>query len=442
MSVFSRTFRSLSWKNLLPLVLANTLLLVGGPTSWNFYDVRYFIYGWYKAFTEGNLIRVYSYYTKVSYPPVPVLVFVFFHALATSFSSENLLIIRLIDKIPLILSFNAIYFLLRKRFGSKAGNLWLLNPMGYMVIFGYQFDIITAMFLLMGYILLIDRRYFLSGVAFSLATLTKQLVGLIPFLSLLYLYKRKEYVAIKAFIAGLISTIVLIVTPFFIASPQDFVNKVFLFHGTRLPQYLSLWAIPIYIMNYDYASIPEAYFSLWIPVFLTFIAYMSYKILRKENALDEDTLLRYIILLLIGSLLLNKIGNNNYYLWVIPFLAILYGRNREVVKPTELATYIYVAIHAGFLYGFFTIFSSAVAGRPIFIFEDQSWVSAEQLLANSMGIDSPWFMILLQLRSSQGWLTFFEIVDTASPLIHTFFAITYSLSLLYLYWQISEQRSR
>lgn len=436
MRAFSGAFRSLTGKNLLSLMLANTLLLVGGPTSWNFYDVRYFIYGWYKAFTEGNLLRVYSYSTKVSYPPVPVLVFVFFHTLATSLSSGNVIIIRLIDKIPLILSFNAIYLLLKKRFGDKAGYLWLINPMGYMVIFGYQFDIITAMFLVLGYIFLIDGKYFLSGVAFSLATLTKQLVGLVPFVSLLYLYKRKEFAAAKTFLAGLVLTTVVIIAPFFAATPVDFVNKVVLFHGTRLPQYLSLWAIPLYIVNYDYANLPGVYFSLWIPVFLVFVAFITYRLLRKETSLDESTLLKYIILLLIGSLLLNKVGNNNYYLWVVPFLAIFYSRNMETLKPIELATYIYVSIHVGFLYGFFTIFSSAVAGRPVFIFEDQSWVSAEQLLANSMGVDSLWFMIMLRLRSSQGWLTFFEIVDTASPVIHVFFAITYSLSLLYLYKQI------
>ncbi|MEM3925963.1 MAG: glycosyltransferase 87 family protein, partial [Desulfurococcaceae archaeon] len=306
------------WK----LVLANIIAFYFAYSGWNYYDVRYFL-NWYDNYFKTNML--FHIYTgkateKVAYPPLAVFIFVAFHYIATSVSN-NVAVWRIIDKIPLLISFNVVYLILRKKYEDKAGDLWLLNCMAYVIIAGYQFDLIVAMLLTIAYICLLKERFELYGILIVFAALIKQAVAILFLIPIVVMIKRKDLLRLLKYLG--ISTIVTlsISMPFLLVDPLSFINKIALFHATRIPQNFSIWAIPIYIAWYDISVIPGWIAWAWIiPFSIYFIIWIiSY---YREKIYNEDIHLAYIILILIGFLLLSKIGNNNYFMWISPFIPI------------------------------------------------------------------------------------------------------------------------
>ncbi|MEM3926291.1 MAG: glycosyltransferase 87 family protein, partial [Desulfurococcaceae archaeon] len=366
---------------------------------------------------------------KVAYPPLAVFIFVAFHYIATSVSN-NVTVWRIIDKIPLLISFNVVYLILRKKYKDKAGDLWLLNCMAYVIIAGYQFDLIVAMLLTIAYIYLLKERFELYGILIVLAALIKQAVVILFLIPIVVMIKRKDLSRLLKYL-GISATVTLSISmPFLLVDPLSFINKIALFHATRIPQNFSIWAIPIYIAWYDISVIPGWIAWAWIiPFSIYFITWIiSY---YREKIYNEDIHLAYIILILIGFLLLSKIGNNNYFMWISPFIPILFHKLRH--KSTNFVSfYILVTLILGFLHGFFTLWAAAVAGYSVFLFEDLNWVSAEQVIIYSVGENSLYYQLLLQFRSSPSLREIFAIFDSAKPVSMIIFTLIYVIYLIYL----------
>jgi len=412
------------------IIIANIIALISAVSGWNYYDVRYFVNYWYTYFTEGRIFEIYSapLTVKVAYPPLAIYLFVIPHFLATLISS-NLSVIMLIDKIPLIASFNVIYFLLRRRYGNSAGNLWLLNFMVYATIAGYQFDLVAVLFLLLGFIYLTEEKYVASSIMIALSALVKQILAVFYVFVLVLLFRKRMYNTLVKSVASAFSVFLAFSLPFIIKDPWSFILKVILFHGSRYPQYYSLWAIPLYLNWYNIAVLPSWLSWAWMPLFAVSIS-VVFAFFYNNASPNIDHLLRYFVIISLLLLILNKVGNTNYYLWASPFLAIYLSRNLQKISGRIISLYILIPLLIGLLAGLFTVFAAAVVGDDVLLVEDVNWVPADQLVALSMGFSSPTYRLLIYSRSSPAFFTLFSILNSCRSVTDMFVTIIYNAYLI------------
>ncbi len=420
------------YKNgLVGFIIANVFILVFAPTHWLYYDVRYFI-EWVDVIKQHGLFSVYSYAHKVAYPPIPVIVFTLMHTFASSITSSTYLI-RLIDKIPLILAFNIIYYLLRKHYGLSAAHLWLVSYASYLTIFAYQFDLLTVLFLLASFIELIKKNPspLRLGLYNALYLLVKQGLVFLAFIPLIYLLKKYGVKpAMKYVLAGLATGLVFIL-PFIIYDPCSFIEKVLFFHSARYPQELSLWAIPVYLSNFNYTIIPTWYSWLWFPIYLFATIYLLYKFYRCKQ-INDKIVLKYIILLLIVLLVTNKVGNENYLVWIVPFLAIYLSLHPEY-RDLRLI-YIVLPVMSSLLFPLVTYFAAAVAQGSLLIMEDLSHYSAMWLMERSFERGAIIFPLIDYARIY--FYGFFDALYKCMWVSSTIFVVFYNVYLLYVFKKI------
>ncbi len=420
------------YKNgLIGLILANIFILVFAPTHWLYYDVRYFI-EWVDVIKQHGLLSVYIYSHKVAYPPIPVIVFTSMHMLASSITSSTYLI-RLIDKIPLILAFNIIYYLLRKHYGLSTAYLWIVNYASYLTIFAYQFDLLAVLFLLASFIELTRNNPspLRLGLYNAFYLLVKQGLVFLAFIPLIYLLKKYGVKpAMKYVLVGLTIGLVFIF-PFIIYNPGSFIEKVLFFHSVRYPQELSLWAIPVYLSNFNYTIIPTWYSWLWFPIYLFATIYLLYKFYRCKQV-DDKIVLKYIILLLIVLLVINKVGNENYLVWIIPFLAIFLSLHPEY-RDLRL-TYITLPVMIGLIFPLLTYFAAAVAQGSLLIMEDLSHYSAMWLVERSFERGAIIFPLIDYARIY--FYGFFDALYKCMWISSTIFVLLYNACLLYIFKKI------
>ncbi len=367
------------------------ILLLESPLSWNYYDVNYFV-TWDYILKNYGIFHVYKYSTKVAYPPLSIFIFVSMYELALSFStvSTALPMIRLFVKIPLIASIVAIAYILYRYYGWKSTK-WLYLSYGlYSTVFGYQFDLITALGIVLTLIFIYRKKnYLLAGMSFSLSLLTKHLTIILIPLIFYDIYSNRKLRGILEFLMGLLIIGVPTTVPFLIYSFKEFIEKVLLFHSNRYPQDLSIYAIPVYYYAYvlhRINDIPSYLKWIWIPIFIAAYTITVTCILKKARISEECGYIRYAIILLL-SILLNKIGNNPYYVWPLPLLAIImakYGEKKKLLKTA----YIITPIISMFVYPFLTLFSAAVVNSGYFIVEDLKFYNAYMLYALSF-VGSP-----------------------------------------------------
>ncbi|MEM1635187.1 MAG: hypothetical protein QW562_04635 [Thermosphaera sp.] len=420
------------------LVIANTVALFLAASSWNYYDVRYFL-EWYSHFVSGRILDIYgsSIYDKIAYPPLPILLFVSTHHVAVTLSS-NIEIIRLIDKIPLIISFNLIYFILRREYGRRAGVLWLANATGYIILIGYQFDLIASLFLLLGFIQLVRNKFEKACIYLTLAVLVKQILApflLLPFIVRLKSKRYDEMVRLALNVAVVGSIFVL---PFLVVDPYSFIGKVLFFHASRYPQELSLFAIPLYVTWYNVNVLPSWLTWIWI---LPFTIYTGLAIFyfAKEREYGEEVFLKYFIYLLTGLLVFNKIGGFNYFTWLAPFIIIFISRRSTDPGMRVFQTlFISIPLIVHFIYNTSTLFAAAVASDEVFIVEDLNWVSAEEIILRSSGSSSLIYSLVQACRANPLLSILFSMMNRSKPVSQIFFTLIYNAYLTYVWIKVKK----
>jgi len=434
-------------------VLSNVFLLTTIPFSWLYYDVRYYYEwveitwsnGWIIAFLKPigvtpplliiprGLLYIYEYATKASYPPIPILLFVTTHTLATRLT--NLLpLIRLIDKIPLVIAFNMIYLYLKKNYGWKTGLIWLITPFSYLTIYTYHTDLLVALFLLLAYTDLTKRNdYLKNSVYTALASLVKPFVAVTALIPITVLYRRREYRAIILYTLTAVSIVLLVTAPYLLVNPRSFIDKAVLFHADRYPQEHSLWAIPVYVVNYNISILPPVLKYLWTPIYLIALIYIVYKLFR-EKELNNQIILKYYLVLMIASLIVNKIGNLNYYIWLVPLL-IIYMYYTGLYRETRYLTiYIAVGFAMTILSPLTTFYTAFIVQGSIYIIEDSAYYSAVDLASKSFDEMTIQYIMANYFRREAYWL--FNTLYTSIHISYIVYTVIYNLYLIYTLYKI------
>ncbi len=371
------------WKFAVTYIAFAIILLGVAVSGWNWYDVQWFI-----KWTHYGLLHVY-YAEKCAYFPLAPITFVLLYKAAISIVkmfnlSKPIYLIRLMTKLPMIISALVIAYILYRKAGSSVALLWMFTLPTYSNIWALQFDIITALFLLLMILLEWKDRNLLAGICLGVATLYKQavLVAYVPYL--FYSIVRRRFKKLAKFTLGFLGTLLIFVTPYIMTSFKEFIEKSILFHADRYPQDLSIWNIPQVITNYK-VLIP-LFKWLWEPIFIialiSFVVIRSILIYKRSESIDDYEFKRILtcditisILLLI---FLNKVGNPGYFIWIAPLLLLL------IRDEIYYIVYIVSTIFAYIIYPSLMYIPAVILGKGIFIVEDLKYWSAKKLFGKSI----------------------------------------------------------
>ncbi|MEM4717610.1 MAG: glycosyltransferase family 87 protein [Desulfurococcaceae archaeon] len=433
MRVYKKTI--LFIKNHFILLIMNILTIYISISGWNYYDIRYFI-AWYEEyFKTGKLLEIYSSELKVAYPPLAILLFIIPHAVATMISS-NIIVWRLIDKLPLLASYNAGYFILRKHYGKLASYLWLINPVALSFIYSYQFDIIASLFILLALLSIEKKNYKLHGLFITLALLIKHAIAVIGIIPIIELIKNRNWRELLSYIGVIITTVTIFVAPFIIVDPWGFFNKVIWFHAKRPPQQLSIWAIPSYLANYDLSILPAFYNYIWIIAMAIYLLLVLRLAWRDRIEIPIDYYIKYHVLILAGFLVLSKVSNIPYFLWITPSLILLIFKLKDSdrkLTSNMVKLYLFTTVMITFFFSLLVTLAPVVAGFPVFIFEDWNWIPIDKFLVEGLGY-APYdysYLIILSIRS----IPMLREASRSIALIHHYFlvvvCIVYAIALAY-----------
>lgn len=426
---------SLFIKTHLVLLAMDAFIIYISISGWNYYDIRYFI-AWYEEYVKtGRLLEIYSSQLKVAYPPLAILLFVIPHGFATLISS-NIIIWRLIDKLPLIASYNAGYFILRKHYGKLASYLWLVNLVALSFIYSYQFDIVASLFILLALLSIEKKNYKLYGLFIALASLIKHAIALLGIIPVIELARSKNWRELLGYLGVAITTAAIFIAPFTIVNPWSFIEKVILFHARRPPQQLSIWAIPAYLANYDLSAIPAFYYNIWtiaLVIYLLLVLRLAWRD-RVETTLDYY--IKYHVLILAGFLVLSKVSNIPYFLWITPSLILLISKLKNTDKKLAndmISLYLFTTIIITIFFGLLTTLTPVVAGYPVFIFEDWNWIPMDKFLVEGLGY-APFdysYLAILFIRS----IPMLREASRSIAIIHHYLLVVvcviYAISLAY-----------
>ncbi len=359
-----------SRKYLLATLIAIALLAISMPLAWNYYDVQFFI-DWVNVIDEHGLLSVYKYAYRAAYPPLAIATFYYFYKAGERLSmklldSINIDLVRVVVKIPLVISLLLLFIVMYKEFGKEALYYSMLSYFIYSNVFAYQFDIMVALGVLLSYYFYKRGSFIQSGASLALSTLYKHLIVLVaPYLGLVIL-KRHGWRSFAFFAAGLLIPIAITILPFFMQDPWAFYNQVISFHGTRYPQFYSVWAIPLHIVRDDVCRLPRALTTMWMtPFILIYLAALATLIMLEEQGYVD--VFKGMGVIVITLLLLNKVGNPTYLVWSIPFTALTISKVRN---KWAKAYYVLFHIFITFAAGYPELYSAAVLGEKYFYIEN------------------------------------------------------------------------
>ncbi|MEM1771650.1 MAG: glycosyltransferase 87 family protein [Ignisphaera sp.] len=383
------------------MILSLVVIIASLNIGLNYYDIMWWI-SWYKIVQTHGITSIPSIYAlceaptcKAPYPPLAILIFIASYALA---SAIPYVIRYVVLKLVLVIApAMIVFYILKKYRGIDVAIIWLLNLPLLQIILVLQFDVLIAMFVMLSTLYFMFNKPHYSALFITLATLIKPVAAIILPLHLFLMLIRREYKAcLKYLLTSALLTAILVV-PFFIASPSKFIENLVLFHSSRAPQDLSLWAIATVLEESRIVDELKFINNLWLVPFL--ICYsISFAILyRASKKQNIDKPILYGIFMAAFPLLLlimfNKIGNLNYLIWIVPISLLVL--NSKHIKKFYLLTSLIVLL-GSLPYAIILLLMPASANIPVFIVEDLSYWDARALIMQSINYYIIYMLTLLQ----------------------------------------------
>ncbi len=314
-----------------------------------------------------------------AYPPLPLLLYTPSYALyLLSPLGGNPIAERIFLKLPFILGNLLCAYLVYKvvrgisseQKAKKAELLILYNPFLIFIaaVWG-MFDIWMLNFVLLSFLCLRRDRFAWAGVFFGLSLLIKPIAVVFAPVFLAHIYNKaqsKKQLLIWGSAGA--ATFSLLSLPFFLSSPQGFLNQVFLMNLFRPAQgwtpltaldtlsHLEQW-LPLGFPQLNLAAISSILTDLFalLLVCVLFLIFVYY--LRKRETKEKE-LLFYLFLAMLAFTLFNKVVNAQYFVLSIALAIILiYSSSHyelmevpQIRQYYKLLTYLFVpaSIIAGF----------------------------------------------------------------------------------------------
>src|SRR3989344_2830827 len=219
-----------------------------------------------------------------------------------------------------------------KKLARKAELLILFNPLLIWVSSAWgMFDIWIVNFILLFLLALRSKRVVLAGIFLACAPLVKLFpVFFLPAVLLYTMQVLPESKKKLAFFISFILTVTVIVMPFFLSSPQGFLNQNLIMHWYRPPQGIGLIAMLDFIGHiYRFSITP----IVAIASIFTLLTMLLFNILSSVYVKGQESRLLTIILLIYTSTLaFNKVVNEQYFVVFVALLIVItHLRKDEIV---------------------------------------------------------------------------------------------------------------
>ncbi|MEM3579879.1 MAG: hypothetical protein QXQ64_01275 [Candidatus Bathyarchaeia archaeon] len=330
------------------------------------------------------LLTIYPIYAAVSHPTFPSNVDELWRDMYTlknpceayhSFKPENLPLLDMLIKTPLIMSDLVIALLLLKIIGRFSGEekarkyayMWILNPYVIFVsaVWG-MFDTLPTLFTLLATWFLLEEKPNKSAISLSIAALLKMYpIIFAPILALMHYKKyRKPVAAIKYLVVTVGLTILIMFLAYFcfalIFGQEPFSTSTtmvwLLLKGRASPDWygsnIFFGLTPFNMMEGLFkhfnikTNIPISPILIGIAVTL-----LLYGISRKKN-MDSVDFFSYITVAHFAIYLTYTVVNEQYLIWILPFLLVLAtikGDSRIVFIywTISLTTMLFIYTHYG-----------------------------------------------------------------------------------------------
>ncbi|MEM1526115.1 MAG: glycosyltransferase 87 family protein [Ignisphaera sp.] len=375
-------------KNLI-LKMLTVIVIVGAIIiGWNYYDVMWWIQ-WYRIAASQGLAGIINIYRlcvppecKAPYPPLAILIFVPLYALTSYF--QPMIRMVLLKTFIVLLPGTMVYMVIRRTKGIDYAWLWLLSWPFLQILFCLQFDVLIALFILLSTTMIIRCEIDKAGLFLGLATMIKHVAAILLPLHIIFLKIVKggketlRYILVYAVVIGCIAL------PFFVVAPSEFIDHILLFHSSRAPQDISLWALAtIFLENYV-IELRQLIGNLWAlffaAVYILSLYLFWHQLKQYKFNYDDKLLLIYTSIVLLLFISLNKVGNLNYIVWFIPVAFLALNRNHlKILYKLTFALGI-----TGLIYVFMLFIPPASADKVMFISEDFTYWNAKALIAQSL----------------------------------------------------------
>ncbi len=371
-------------RTIIEILAISSILIILGAYTWNYYDIAVFI-EWVKVAITTSPLYIYVYAVKCGYMPLAPLTFIAFTVLGLNILTLlynvlppeiQLQIFRLLVKLPLFISIYLVSYILYKREGWKIAREWLIGIPVFIIISTYQFDPLMVLTLLLGAYALLDKRYKLAGIYWALSTAIKYIpIILIPIIAKDLRRKGK----LKEFLTTFALVLLAITLPFMIINPSAFIKNALGFHAFRPPQMLSIFNVPYLLSRFD-PVVGITLAQLWAPIVLTIYVFLM-KYLNVDTS-NKDDLFKVLFIVIGTFILLNKVVNPGYIMWVYPFLVYWFDKLGSKKLKSMVLTCILIAITVISL----RYYVWAELGRPIYIEEDMAWYDSKTFIEKSVSI--------------------------------------------------------
>jgi len=344
------------------------------------------------------------------YPPLPLIMFTVPYAL-TALSGINItpVVENIVLKLPFILGDILCAFLVfrllrskNERLAGRAMLLVLFNPLFIWIssVWG-MFDIWIVNFILLFFLSLRSKKFLWAGFFLALAPEVKLFpVFFLPAIFVYVIQKVKQNSQRLKFFLAFVLTTLGIVIPFFLSSPQGFMNQNLIMHGHRPPQGIGIVAMFDFVSHIYHF---DTSFLVGIGSVLTLSLILVFNLLALVYVKGKKQRLFTIMLLIYTSVLaFNKVVNEQYFVVFVSFLIILAHFpkkeiglfSRRFLARTEwLATF--SVLFAGVILGFhfltflppfisegylkastnYLVFylSKLVSGIPLYVYPNSVW---------------------------------------------------------------------
>jgi len=268
-----------------------------------------------------------------AYPPVPLIMFTIPYAIIM-LSRIHGVILPVLQNISIKFSFiigdlMCAYLIFKflekwnKSMGKRATILILFNPLLIWISSAWgMFDLWIINFLLLFFLSLRSRKILLAGILLALTLQVKLFPAFfLPAIIIYFLQTNPDYKKRLHFLVAFTLTTLIIDVPFFLSSPQGFMNQNLLMQLARPPQGIGIIGIIDYL-SYIF-GFKEGIFVL-VGNLLTILCIVVFNLFSIVYIKGRESRLLTVILLIYTSVLLfNKVVNEQYYVVLVALLILL-----------------------------------------------------------------------------------------------------------------------
>ena len=231
------------------------------------------------------------------------------------------------------------------KFALFSFNWFLLNPSTLGTVFGGYHENFMLFFVVIGFLLFVQRKNTFAGVFFGFSLLVKPTAGVYMLPLIIWGINKRDFEVIQIW---MVSGIVFLLgsLPFLMIAPSRYINDVFLIHSSRMDPSMSFY-------NYLLTELSPTIFPFFVQIVI--LISIGWIILYKKELLERLEVVELVLPFMAIFLAFNRILYPHYIPNIFPFftwsLILIINRYLENKKsPVYLGEIIGLLLGLGLTY--------------------------------------------------------------------------------------------